>query len=124
MQSSTSQLNLASKDLRELVASIKSGDSQSPELQERLDELNEQLLGFDNLLKTTSTNTAKVAVLSKALEKDYQRLKEFSDGSIEGVPNLVLPKHEALRLCDAQLAFSVHEMETKAHGKNQGHGSS
>ncbi|MEP5569277.1 MAG: hypothetical protein ABJN62_15660 [Halioglobus sp.] len=105
LQSSTSKLNDTSLELKTLVARIDRNSIDDPELQSQLNELTERLSNFSGLLDTTSSSTAKVATLSKALEEDLRRIKSMSDGSTNGTPNLILSIGQAVQVCDSLASF-------------------
>jgi uncharacterized phage infection (PIP) family protein YhgE len=100
LQESTSKLNEASQELKALVASIGGNSADNPELDAQLDELTAWLSSFGELLDETSSGTAKVALLSKTLEQDFQRIKSMSDGTIDGTPNLMLTQGQAVQVCN------------------------
>ena len=111
LQSSTGQLRETSEELQSLVSRIDTSSIEDPRLREQLEQLNQRLLGFGELIDSTSANTNRVATLSQTLQDDYVRLKERSDGDIDSVPDLVLGGGEAVMLCNGLTAFGVRQMQ-------------
>jgi|GEM_PF-3204184 len=111
LQSSTGQLRETSEDLQGLVSRIDTAAIEDPRLREQLEQLNQRLLGFSELVDSTSANSSRVATLSQTLQDDYVRLKERSDGNIDSVPDLMLSGGEAVMLCNGLTAFGVRQLQ-------------
>lgn len=111
LQSSTGQLRATSEELQNIVSRIDSSTIEDPRLREQLQQLNERLLGFSELVDSTSANTSRVATLSQTLQEEYVRLRERSNGAIDSVPDLILGGGEAVMLCNGLTAFGVRQMQ-------------
>lgn len=114
LASTSVKLESASSRLTEILAQLRSSSSNDPVLNERLDQLKELLEGFSGFLEDASATTARAAANSQLVIDDLDRMKVLSDGSIDGMPNLLLSVGDGVNLCDGEISFGV----TRFSGRN------
>jgi len=111
LQSTSGQLKSASKDLEHLILRIDQSKVEDPKLRDQLGQLDKKLVNLNELVKNASQKTDKVATISEALQDDWKRLKNKSDGNIDSLPDLTLGKGEGVQLCGGLASLGVTHLQ-------------
>lgn len=110
VRAASDELKQASQDIAALLGRIDPDSISDPALSDQLSQLDQKLLGLNELVSRTSRQTEKVAAISESLRQDWLRLQEQRSNAIDSVPDLMLAVGEGAQLCNGLAAIGVTQL--------------